>query len=543
MLTAIPLAVTALTGGFGQFAIGHSHFLPAFDLSPTEFEAHAPNAIAITIGPERAGFVVTSLSRFGKTVAIRPTAHAPTEIVYETTSLGFGLKYVAGMEWQGPGEAPFITWKDGTVGPGVPSAPAHWVVLTWPSERPPLLLVFSNPASLIAEKSATGFKLTAEKWTGRIHVRLPLGNRSVATGTAADFGGLLAEVTPLIDLLMQPAPKPLYAKVETVETGYRVIVKFDRQGAVVPPAALEAVANGRAIIESPVIEGGPKEMPLCSTDELVFTVLAPPAASPGTPFAFGSSSIEASSEEDLVLAYVTGALSAPGSFKLAALPPMVAMYTEPITGIGLPFASDGTGSYRTALRGAVFLAQGKNASFLDSLFAGIDWVTWQPPGSSPQEKANAAAAMAIAGPFCSSLENRAIAAMAGASRKLKTGFDPFLEGVYKSGARPDWAAMLYSPVKVLTAGTSVSTVAGGLRVSGVAETIESFNLTLSSDVPLQIASQQNVERTMTISTGARTTLRVRPKSSGEWSIIFRREAGASPIPKAVPSPRYSEALH
>src|SRR5688500_10882930 len=147
MLVLAPaLAASSLIGGFGQFGFGHSHTLPAFDVSPTAFVAHAPNAIQIYLGPERTGIVVESISRFGKSISLRQAGNATVRMDFETTALGFSLRYVNGMEWTAQGEAPpFITWSEGTVGPGVPAAAEGWALLTWRNERPPLLLVFSNP--------------------------------------------------------------------------------------------------------------------------------------------------------------------------------------------------------------------------------------------------------------------------------------------------------------------------------------------------------------------------------------------------------------
>ncbi|MDQ2987214.1 MAG: hypothetical protein M3R13_10955 [Armatimonadota bacterium] len=544
MLLLTPVAPVGLLSGYGQFAIGHSHTLPAFEVSPSQFTARAPNAFPISLGQERTGIVVTELSRFGKVIAIRPVPMAPTQIDYETTSLGFSMRYVAGMKWSAQGAAsPFITWADGTVGPGVPSAPSTWALLTWRSEHPPILLHFSNPASLIAIKTDTGFALEAAGWTGTVRVRLPFGSRSATTSQAADFGKLVGELNVHRELISSEAPKPTSATVTRADNGYLLTVLFDQPGAAVPPAAIAAIEKGLAILRSPIVDNGPSGMPLCATNQLRIFLRAPVPIGPGAPLTFrgGIVAQPTNGQEDRLLAFITGNATSAESFALNTLPPLVTMHTEPITGIGMPFASDGTGSYTASLRAATFVVQGRSAPFIDSIFDGVDWVTWQPPGNSAKERANAAAVLALAGPFCRSIENRAVAAMSNAGIVSASVFDDVRYALYGPGEKPAWCAALYSPIKVLTPGTAASDSQNGFKVFGNVETTEAFDLTIASDQPLVTVSHANVDRTMVIGTGPQTVIRVWPKSFGDWSITFRRSSAGNPIPKGAPSPRYNAA--
>jgi hypothetical protein len=527
-------------GGFGQFAFGHKHTLPAFDVDPSSFVAHAPNAFPISLGPERTGIVIESLSRFGKTIALRPSGNAPVKIDYEATSLGFTLRYVNGMQWTAENEEPpFITWSEGTVGPGVPSAPSSWALLTWRGERPPLLLVFSNPVGLSSVKTDTGFSLSTGRWSGNVSVRLPFGKRTAATVQASDFGGLLQELRPLLDYIA--APVALSAAVTPHAEGYEIAVKFDRPGAAVPPAAVFAIASGIARLLTPTLESGPKDMPICSTDELRILIRAPGPFAAGSPIVYraGTRTTTSSGAENRLLAYLTGNATSAESRALSFLPPLQTMITQANTGIGMPMAPDGSGSYRAALRGLEFLAQGRPAPFLDSVFAGVDWVTWQPPGGTAAERADAAAALAIAGPFCQSVDNRALAAMANAAISFPTGWDDVRHALYSNAEKPSWLEAVRSPLRILTPGVSATDAPNGFKVFGAVESIESFELKLKSDQPLVTAASENIDRTLVTGIGETTTIKVWPKSIGEWSLTFRRSAAGNPIPRAVPSPRYN----
>ncbi|MEO7453627.1 MAG: hypothetical protein ABIV13_02555 [Fimbriimonadales bacterium] len=537
MLVLAPLAAASLMGGFGQFAFGHRHTLPAFDLDPTAFTARTENALTIRLGPERAGIVTEKLSRFGKTIALRPAGNAPVRIDYEATSLGFSLRYVNGMEWSAEGEAPpFITWSEGTVGPGVPAAPEGWALLTWRNPRPPLLLVFSNPVSLRSEKTDTGFSLSSPRWTGTVSVRLPFGKRSVATASAADFGGLLAELRPLLPYMVKPAPLATGATVTPHADGYEVAVRFDSPGAAVPPPAIE---NQAVKVLSPIVENGPVGMPICATDELRFVVRAPGALPTGTPLTYRAGRAPATSPtpQDRVLSYLVGNCTQEETHALGLLEPLSPKITEPLTNTPIPLALDGSGTAAAALRGLELLMQGKSAGAIDGLFATIDWVTWLPSGGA-EEQGIAGSALAIAGPFCERIDNRALAAMANAATATPNPWHEMQNAIYTT-PKPEWYAAFLSPIRILSPGVNAIDVPGGIKIGGSRETIESFEISVRSDTPTEIVATENIKRNMIIGTGAVTTIRAWPNKFGEWSLTFRRSAVGSPIPKAVPSPRYS----
>lgn len=543
MLVLAPIAAINLLGGFGQFAFGNDHTLPAFQLSPIRFVARAPNALPIRLGPTRSGIVAESLSRFGKTITLRPADNAPVRIDFEATSLGFSLRYVNGLKWEADGEAPpFITWAEGTVGPGVPSAAADWVLLSWQNERPPLLLVFSNPVSLKAEPTENGFSLATGRWMGTVSVRLPLGKRSAATSQAADFGRLLQQVRPILPFASRQAPKALSSAVTPHADGYEVTVRFDAPGAVVPPPA---VGNPNVRILSPILEGGPADMAVCASEELRFVVRAPGAFEPGMPVTYraGLQRPNTSSPEDRILAYLAGNSTPEEAQALSFLAPPMPTFTEPKTSISMPLAPTGEGSYRAALRGLELVAQGKPAHFLDSIFAGIDWVTWQPPGGTSEERENAANALAVAGPYSKSIENRVLAAMANAALSAQSGWQAIRAALYGVGEKPAWLASLRSPLRVMTPGVTSVDAPNGFKLTGLAETTESLDVTVRSDKPIEWIAHTNIARTIIIGIGEQTTIRVWPKTFGEWSLTFRRLEAGSPIPKAAPSPRYNAGRH
>jgi hypothetical protein len=211
--------------------------------------------------------------------------------------------------------------------------------------------------------------------------------------------------------------------------------------------------------------------------------------------------------------------------------------TEPITNTPMPLALDGSGTAAAALRGLELLVQGKSAGAMDGIFATVDWVTWLPSGGK-EEQGIAGSALAIAGPYCERIDNRALAAMSNAATASPNPWHEMQNAIYAT-PKPEWYAAFSSPIRILSPGVNAVDVPGGIKLAGSRETIESFEISVRSDTPIVIISTENIKRNMIIGTGAITTIRMWPDKFGEWSLTFRRSTAGRPIPKAAPSPRYS----
>lgn len=506
-----PLVAAGLLTGVGQFAAGHKHDLPAFTVSPSSFVARAPLAVPIKLGPERQGIVIESLSRFGKAIAIRPTGNSQVRMEYETTSLGFALRYEGGMAWSGEGPAPFVTWAEGTVGPGVPSAPAVWALLTWAEPKPPLLLAFSQPAGLTAQQTESGFTLSTGKWSGVVRVLLPLGTRSVATAEAAEFGRLLRELTKALPLFLSPAPKPVAAAIEEEAASITLTVTFDAPGAAIPPAAVAAAERGALEILSELHPASPEGMPLVAGKAMTIRLPAPSQFAPGMPLAAGAPRSEppqGQARQDRLLRYLTGSAS-----------------VSEASGMG---SSPGD----RVLRAVELAVTGAHGRELSDALASVDWVTWLPAGGT-----EAADLMAAGSGWFPTPEARLLGAMMHAAAP-EGGFASFREALFGK-ALPAWLEVLNSPMRLLTPGVRADRTADGIEVSGT----DAAEVVLISDQPLTCTPLENCSVGVIARDGTRHTVRVSPQAQGAWRVRFRRSAAGRPIPSWVPGPRYSEGRH
>lgn len=467
---------------------------------------------------------------------MRPVIGAPMRILYEPTSLGFTLEYSGGAEMTSTGEPPFLTWSEGTVGEGVPTPLSKWVLLSWPDLRPPILFCFSTPTSVTSNRTANGFRLQIPQFAGVIRVRQPFGLDATATKSAADFGALVAKVKPLIEWNSRAAPILKDAQAREDSNGIVVSWKFDKPYAILPPPLLRAAAKNLAKILSKTISIGKSPAILAADGNVISAKFFAKRLKPGAAVVTDAQvsdapayipAMDCAKIAQASIAFLSGNGSAGTMIDLASA---FAEYDG-------SFVADG----ETCIVAAQSLSQqarNQKSTQLLNLLDTLDWSTWQPYGKDALEKAEAGAYLSIAGAFRQNIEERALAAMANAGCEVGP-YASLRNAIYSDGPAPDWFA-LTSPVRVLTPGASAGVGKKGIEVVGDASSVEGFYLELLTDAPLKLIAKSNISSILVTSAQLHTTYYVVPKKIGAWRIIVSRLGKARPIPKAAPSPRYSE---
>ncbi|MGI8924846.1 MAG: hypothetical protein ACR2HJ_12620 [Fimbriimonadales bacterium] len=543
-------AIAGLVGGFGQFGFGHVHELATFHVGPAFFRAKAPGGFDILLGPERTGFVVTQQSRYAKTLEMRGAPRSPYRIHFETASLGFSLQYGrGGIEMAAKSvPAPFISWSDGTVGPGVPSAVSSWALLSWAEARPPILLCFASaPASVTAIEESDGFRLVCKEYAGSVRVRLPFGSESLATIRAADFGEAIAKLKPRMAEMARPAPSVIGAAVVEDAQGLTAVWKFDSPGALVPIPANSGVTAGSLKIISQTgaaFVGGDRSMKRCAGDELRIRFMASKLF-PGAALVVSQELPEGVGPHlvDKALAFLAGNVADVRLVDDLHKADLAALFaTEPISGIGLPYAATGFGSTDSASRLLASLSVGTRPKSVEGLLGSIDWVTWLPAGVDAAERTDAAGFIAVAGGLLRSSEERVLAAMANAGAangplsRVRRWLYPNQQLL--SVQEPGWWSALHSPVRLLSPGMFLKADGDGFLVESDTQATESVKIEVQSDAPLQILGSSNLEQVFIIGEEP-FTVRARPVAPGPWRLRLGRRVPGRAIPRAAPSPRYS----
>jgi hypothetical protein len=319
--------------------------------------------------------------------------------------------------------APILTWSQGSVGVGIPTPATEWVLLSWPDAAPPVLLTFpGSTCSLRVSGSKSNWLVeNAGPFHGVVRILPPLLDAPRPTDHAATLGRLLQELRPILPLVTQPLPSVTRLDVREEEGAVLGIWRFDRPGAIVPPAALLAPAGGYPLrIESATKEIGPwSQLAPCKVTAENKLVVRFPIRNlpPGRPLVSGwpePNPKVALASNDVASVLTTAftilspertatALSQAEGLTndfLTAMPQLV----EPLSGQALPYGQDGTNIDLVAAHAVLVACSeasgshrgGPNALLL-SVAVRRDWSTWLPWTPNPTLSHRAGALAAIAG--------------------------------------------------------------------------------------------------------------------------------------------------
>lgn len=526
MLLFASILLASAAGDFGRFAGEQPFTLPKLEASGTWFRVIGDGSEKVSFAPPETRFGIESRNKTEVVFRLRSRPGIPMRAQYSLTVEGIDFQCVNGFALRGAGSAPFITWSNGSVGPGVPAPPAPWYLLSWPDSRAPLLIcVLDQQAALIAlESDGEYFISTEEGITGKVLLRLPLGAKRVSTKNAAELGNLMKQCEPVIAALQKPAPRMIEESVREEKDGVSVTWKFDQPGAIVP---LPVGSGGNPSIK---ITGKTTRL----RDDLIVLEDAELKISfrmnrllPGAAVLSGGASnlpaplfVSAERPEtlgDAALAWLSGITQ--GAFLRAVERAMQASQSDPL------------GTKRLLM-----YALKQNG---DSRRVAVDWLTWRAVDSNAE--ANAAMCCTLA--LSEKIEDRLAAAMIASSlHGLSAPLSEIRREVFPAfGASPaSWFVSMTSPIRLLTArGISAWGEGNNILIEGPARAEGGISVELYSNEILKIVSSANLRDVQMSNTGSVWAIVGNSISPGIWRIRIARPRGAKPLPPAIQGPSYS----
>jgi hypothetical protein len=184
-------------------------------------------------------------------------AWTPGKLRVELSQPAIEAHFAAGAAFESThaGE-PILTWDKGSAGPGVPTPPVRWVLLSYPDEQPPVLFAsLGEPASFeLAGRPGQWRLRTRGAWSGWLRIALPMGIRPTPGRDAAQLGLLALLVRSQEAHWTLPAPSLLSFEAREAPGGVLAIWRYDRPGASVPPAAILARAGGYPVVIRSAVE-------------------------------------------------------------------------------------------------------------------------------------------------------------------------------------------------------------------------------------------------------------------------------------------------
>jgi hypothetical protein len=144
---------------------------------------------------------------------------------------------------------PVLTVPGASFGPGAPTAPVPWVLVTPGPGQPAVMVVpLGGPAAFVVEGKPGDWTLRTEPpGPGAFRFCLPDGLRRIEGQTPAELGALVARVVPAAGHWSAPTPTLKSARLEQAPTGLKAVWTFDRPGAVVPMPLLLAREGGYGV--------------------------------------------------------------------------------------------------------------------------------------------------------------------------------------------------------------------------------------------------------------------------------------------------------
>lgn len=567
--------------------------VPGLSLDAEGFGSTHPAADRLRFEHRSLIWVAQQTTEWGQTVTLTGASGAPAKARANLWAEGLELYFRAGIRLRFSSiSPPYLTWSEGSVGPGVPTPKAGWCALSFRDAQPPLVFAFQGgEAGLVLEGRSGDWILRSDgAYQGWVRVVAPLGVVPHAANSARALGELVAQIRPWAEAWREPAPSLVSSEVIDSPTAVEVRYRFDRPGAVVPPAAVLGPLGGYGpkltgeLVRRPALnDEGPVHVLKGTELSLRFPCRRIPA---GRALAIGRpswdppatvSAIDAPSVVELALALFSSwsdtAAQASGQEALAAFLSEAAFEPEPHTKAPMPFRADGSQAELAAAHALLMQALFGNqqaSSGRNSLLTSLSWrrdaATWRFWGVPSAHARRVGALAAVAGALCPEPERRLEGALfetgLAAERGLQvwlrrrnpgtppTPLDEPLEGLRRVLFDPSAPAItpegryveyLQSPIRVYGAQRVwlESEPEGTYRLSWMATDARPGTLVLAASTPIEARALANLAAFRAEPALGFLVLRHTPNDAGLCTVRLKLPDYARPLPSATAPPAFS----
>ncbi|HWA83442.1 MAG TPA: hypothetical protein VG820_08425, partial [Fimbriimonadaceae bacterium] len=437
----------AFAQAFGRFGYVEAPTIPGLNVDREGFVAKYGAAEKFYFPQAAKKWNIVSTRDTDETIDLGP-GPGPSTLEVSLLAPGFMLRFPKGFELHlRSTSAPYLSWKEGSVGEHVPTPGVRWIVVSFKAKQPPIVFGFMDGAvSLEIDGRIGDWTLrTTQPYTGWVRVALPIGTTTVATDSAATLGKLSVSVAAQDALWWQPDPKVTGFDVVDDDTAVEATWTFDRKGAVIPVgAALAPLGKYPLTIKSQShrLDGYTEEGPTTICDDQALTIRFPISRIPlgraitvgepliepiGTVSAFDVASVVDLALENMVAARDRRSRRAAedtvNSF-IQDAPYVVERHTNQ----RLPFPADGKGMDVVAANAMLYQAytmstqaSSQNNALLTSIGWRRDWYTWKFWTDDVALERRTGALAAMAGALCPEPQRRLDAAMAQAGLAAERG--------------------------------------------------------------------------------------------------------------------------
>lgn len=584
------LAAAAFAQPFGRFGYVEKIDVPEFDLDRTGFRVRHDRADRFGFEEPSKVWNPVETTDLAQVILFSGIGRSPLKARVDLFAAGFSLYFQNGIGFKlGSTSAPYLTWAEGSVGPGVPTPNLKWVLVSFRDAQPPVLIALMGPAAAfeITGKAGDWRLRTSGLYRGWTRITAPIGLRAQAANSAASLGELKKRVLSMLPFLTEPIPKLTRIDITDEPAAVTASWVFDRPYALIPTPAVLANLGGYPLkLESPTVRidssdpAGPLSVTTTPFLSIRFPVLRIPTGrslalgAPKQPAIGTVSPIDTASVAELSLANLPACrdvLTREAAEETMSKYLSEAAYSvEPYTNQRLPYAADGSGLDVAAAQALLMQstittvkATSEPNSLLTSVMWRRDWRTWRIWSPDPAVSRRAGALAALAGALCPEPSRRLDAAMLEAGLAAEAGLAIWqkrngfsapdkLPSAPWSGLRKalflyanpppadeGFVRSLLSEIRVYgESAVSASPKNGGIALAWKAESSQPVSLMLASAYPIEISPSQNLASAAAEEALGFTVIRCVPEGAGPCELLVKTPEWASPLPPYVDAPRY-----
>ena len=580
---------------FGRFGYTEKVEVPGFEVDRAGFRIVSDRADRFQFEKASTRWNPLLTTETSQTIGLSGVGRSPLKLRVDLLGAGIQLYFQNGLSLGlGSTQSPYLSWIEGSVGPGVPTPAVEWLLVSFRDSQPPLLI--STPgrktAYQVSGKAGAWRLMAVGGFQGWLRATAPNGGLPMATNSASALGNLLVQIKPKLKYLVGPVPTITGVDLAEDADGITATWNFDRPYAVVPIPALLAPVGGYPLrLETPTyrLDSTDPSGPISVVQDKLMRIRFPVRRIPtGRPVTLGAppdggigtvSPLDIPGVGDLAFANLTAArddLTKETTEETLAKYLQMANYAvEPHTNQRLPFGEDGAGMDLAAAHALLMQsattaerATSEPNSLLTSVVWRRDWRTWTLWTSDEALSRRAGALAALAAAICPEPKRRLDAGMLEAGLAAQIGLRTWrrqnghtgtekLEGAPYEGLRHALFAYVQRPegdenfVRSMLSEIRVygdhsiraQNRDGQIYLSWAAEDDRPTQIILASAYPLEAEAAANLDSLSAEDALGFTVIKCTPKGRGDCDIRIRTPSWAAPLPKYAPTPKFRELLN